>query len=94
MSERLIPRSKIELLPTEGTRGVQALCKLADDLGYHDTFGQLQYPNGACVGDLLCLLEDNPGAIVALYDWISEEYGTDDEDDVDEDEDEAEGEEK
>jgi len=30
--------------------------------------------DGSCVGDLMCFLEDNPGAIRAIYEWVDSEY--------------------
>ena len=62
-------------LPTEGNRGFSALCQLCRHLGFKDPFNQLMNNDGiSCVGDLMCFLEDNPGAIGALYDWINDNY--------------------
>lgn len=54
----------------EGRRGVEALCQIAGALGYKDPqyFGQLT--SKATIGDLICFLEDNPGAIQVVIDWI------------------------
>jgi len=54
---------------TEGTRGVKNLCKLVHALGYVDKmyFGQFE---GASYGDLINFLEDNPGAIQSIVEWI------------------------
>lgn len=54
----------------EGRRGVWHICKIAEALGYHDStyFGQL--PNGASVGSLLAMLEDNSGLMEAMVEWI------------------------
>jgi hypothetical protein len=59
-----------KLTQFEGRRGVEGLCQLARALGYKDSmyFGQLS--SKAALGDLLMLLEDNPGAIEALHNWI------------------------
>ena len=58
------------LYRTEGRRGVEALCQLTRAIGYKDPqyFGQLT--SKASIGDLICFLEDNPGAIEAIHDWI------------------------
>ena len=61
-------------LPSEGNRGFRALCGLAAALGPKDPCHQLMNNDGSCVGDLICFLEDNPGAIKAIYDWVEEEY--------------------
>lgn len=56
----------------EGRRGVEAVCQLAAALGYKDPmyFGQLT--NKATVGDLLCMMEDNPGMVEAMVEWVRE----------------------
>lgn len=55
---------------TEGRRGLEAMCQLAAALGYKDPmyFGQLTQK--ATVGDLLCMMEDNPGLIEAMVNWV------------------------
>lgn len=62
----------IEDLHTEGQRGLRDLCVMSSMLGYHDDAYQLQIDAEACVGDLMMFLEDNPGAIRAIYEWVSE----------------------
>lgn len=61
------------LYRTEGRRGVEALCQLTRALGYKDPqyFGQLTAK--AAIGDLICFLEDNSGAIEAIHTWIREQ---------------------
>lgn len=56
----------------EGESGVQNLCRISQAIGYKDPqyFGQFQ---GACYGDLIKMLEDNPGACEALYNWIADQ---------------------
>jgi hypothetical protein len=58
---------------TEGRRGVEQLCQLTRALGYRDSqyFGQLT--SKASLGDLVMFLEDNPGAIEALHEWIRDQ---------------------
>lgn len=58
------------LYRVEGRAGVTNLCQVARAIGYKDPvyFGQLT--SKAAIGDLICFLEDNPGAIEAIYDWI------------------------
>ena len=76
---------------------VEGLCKLANKLGYNDPLRQLINRDGSAVGDLLYFLEDNPGAIEALIDWIYEESETaqwevePEEEDDEEEEEEPEG---
>jgi hypothetical protein len=67
-------RKEIEGLRVEGERGFMNLCKLARALGYKDEFHQLMNSDGSCVGDLIRFLEDNPGAIDAIKEWVLREY--------------------
>ena len=62
-----------DLYRNEGTVGVQNLAKFVGLLGYSDPqyFGQFQ---GGSYGVLINFLEDNPGAIQALQEWIGENY--------------------
>ena len=54
----------------EGRRGVERLCQLVGDLGYRDPHHSMQLTRTACVGNLLMFLEDNPGAIEAIVNWV------------------------
>lgn len=55
----------------EGQRGVKNLAKLVNAVGYSDTIGRIgQMVGGACLSDIFVFLEDNPGAIAALVDFI------------------------
>lgn len=63
-----------KFLPTEGKSGLEALCGLSRHLGYKDPFHQLMNADGSAVGDLICFLEDNPGAIKSIYNWIDKEF--------------------
>ena len=80
----------------EGEEGVKNLARLAKGLGYEDplNFGLF---DGACYGDLICLLEDNPGLIEAMLEWLEENFEEEleseeaedfDDEDTDEDDDE------
>lgn len=55
-----------------GRKGVENLARVARVLGYKDPqyFGQFQ---GGAFGDLIDFFEDNPGALEAVVDWISEQ---------------------
>lgn len=66
---------------------VKGLCKLACELGYKDPFYQLTNSDGSVVGDLLLLLEDNPGACEAIINWLAENYSDSDESEDSDDED-------
>lgn len=66
-------RDQHKMHSTEGSRGFKNLCKTVHDMGYKDPFSQLYLSNGACVGDLMVFLEDNPGAIQALYKWMEDQ---------------------
>jgi len=63
---------------------IKGLCKLARELGYKDPFAQLINSDGTCVGDLLCFLEDNPGACEALIAWAAEHHGEEEEEEEEE----------
>lgn len=54
----------------EGRKGVENLCKIAGALGYKDSLRTMSLRNGSCVGDLLAMLEDNPGLISTIIGWI------------------------
>ena len=54
----------------EGRRGVERLCQLVGDLGYRDPHHSMQLTSTACVGNLFMFLEDNPGAIEAIVNWV------------------------
>lgn len=54
----------------EGRRGVEHLCKIAGALGYKDPQRLGTLRNGAHMGDLLAMLEDNPGLIEVMINWI------------------------
>ena len=58
----------------EGRRGVEALCQVARSIGYKDStyFGQLSHK--AAIGDLIEMLQDNPGMIEAIITWIGEQH--------------------
>lgn len=61
------------LWANEGQRGVKNLCQITRALGYKDPnyFGQLS--SNASIGDLILFLEDNPGAITAILEWVAEQ---------------------
>jgi hypothetical protein len=61
-------RSEIE--DTKHT--VEALAKMARDLGYKSSAGQLYFNNGATASDLFEFFEDNPGACQAVVEWVLE----------------------
>lgn len=56
----------------DGTKGVENLARLCNGIGYKDTqyFGQFA-PDGS-YGDLIEFLQDNPGAVEAVVNFIRE----------------------
>jgi hypothetical protein len=84
--------SEVEDLRTEGESGVEDLAKMARALGYKGACDQLQLNNGAFVSDIIALLEDNPGIVSAIYDFVIDHSGSyegiEPEDPEEEDEDE------
>ena len=67
-----------KLHSTEGTKGLENLCRIVKAIGYKDPFQQLQF-KGGCYGDLFVFLEDNPGAIEMLIEWIKENHSEENE---------------
>lgn len=59
-----------KMYSNEGSRGVSNLCKIVAAMGYKDPFYQGALSGGGKTGDLMVFLEDNPGAIDALIEWI------------------------
>lgn len=77
---------------SDGEEGIRNLARLARGLGYEDplNFGQF---DGACYGDLIALLEDNPGLVEVMTEWLEENFESelseesDDSDSFDDDDD-------
>lgn len=67
--DKLIEQESLDR--TEGRKGVENLATLVHFLGYSDFqhYGQFNR-SGAALGDIIEFLEDNPGAIKALQNWI------------------------
>jgi len=61
-----------KLYRTEGRRGVENLCTIVRAIGYKDPQYWGQLSSKAAIGDLICFLEDNSGAIEAMLEWIKE----------------------
>lgn len=80
--------NKNKVYNMEGRTGVKNLCKFIRTLGYKDPNYSMQLSHDACVGDLLEFLQDNPGAIEAIIDFVddnAEVYPNEDGDDDDDD---------
>lgn len=60
----------------EGRRGVESMCQFARALGYQDPQYWGQMTSKACLGDLVMLLEDNPGMMEAMVEWVRDRRGT------------------
>jgi hypothetical protein len=65
-------RERNKAFSTEGRKGVINLCRLVNVLGYNDPLYFGQMAPDASIGDLICFLEDNPGAIEALINFIGD----------------------
>lgn len=61
-------------LKIEGVEAVENLCKVAERLGYRGWLQKLPLRNGAFATSLLNMLEDNPGLIEVMYQWIEKNY--------------------
>lgn len=66
-------RQQEDLYRNEGSKGFSNLCKIARALGYRDPLFQGSLSQGGYSGDLMIFLEDNPGAIEAIMNWIVEQ---------------------
>ena len=66
---------------------VEGLCQMARKLGYKDPASQLINSDGSVVGDFLYFLEDNPGAIEAIVEWVLQNHDLDDDEENEEEED-------
>lgn len=62
---------------TEGSIGVKNLAFVTRMLGYKDISYLGQFSPDGSYGDIIEFLEDNPGAISALYEWIEENMNSD-----------------
>ncbi len=58
---------------SEGEEGIRNLARLAKGLGYEDPMNMGQF-DGACYGDLICLLEDNSGLVEVMLEWLEENF--------------------
>lgn len=61
---------------TEGKEGLECLALLCRRLGYKDISYYGQFNNHGMngqLGDVLEFLEDNPGAIAAILNWVNEQ---------------------
>ena len=82
--------SDVENLHTEGERGTEDLARLAAGLGYDTPPQQLLFDNGCSVSGILNMLEDNPGMICAIYEFVQDNEDCYQWSDEDEEEDEEE----
>lgn len=73
MKTTITTRKEFEGLRCEGNRGFQDLCVLARSVNGPASVQQLYNNNGTSVSDLIEFLENNPGAIQAIYNWVEEE---------------------
>jgi hypothetical protein len=62
-----------KLHSNEGRHGVENLCRLVHAMGYEDPLHFGQFAHNASIGDLISFLEDNPGCIEAIKNWIGEQ---------------------
>jgi len=64
-------RDENSLHSNEGRSGVENLCQVVRAIGYQDkNFGA--FSRKGAYGDLIEFLQDNPGAIEAIYNFIDE----------------------
>lgn len=69
---------------SEGEEGIKNLARLCSGLGYTDEMHFGLFEGGCCYGDLINFLENNPGAVEAMLEWIEENYESELESDSDE----------
>jgi hypothetical protein len=75
MLARLIEKfhDQQQLHRIEGRAGLIMLAKTCRAIGYKDPSYYGQMASGACIGDITTFIEDNPGAIEALVEWIGKQ---------------------
>lgn len=61
-----------KLHTNEGRRGVENLCRIVHAMGYSDN-RMGQFHQAGALGDLISFLEDNPGCVEAIKEWIVEQ---------------------
>ena len=59
---------------TEGRAGIKTLARVSRELGYMDRAYYGQLDSDCSIGDLIEFLEDNPGAVQAVCDWVLKTY--------------------
>jgi len=62
-----------KLYSFDGERGVKNLCRLTRAIGYKDPLHFGQFHQQGAYGDLINFLEDNPGAVQAIRQWIEDQ---------------------
>jgi hypothetical protein len=62
-----------KLYSSEGRRGVENLCRIVHAMGYRDRQHFGQFHQAGSLGDLIEFLEDNPGCVETIKDWICEQ---------------------
>lgn len=65
-------RNQEKMWHWEGGNGVRNFCRLVRALGYKDRQYFGQFAHDGCYGDLLRFLEDNPGCLETMFEWIAE----------------------
>jgi len=71
MIDRLLEENSFRCL--EGRRGLEAICCIARAIGYVDPMRSGTISAKATLGDLMCMLEDNPGLMEAMVEWIKDQ---------------------
>lgn len=59
-------------------RSFQDLCKLVETIGYRSTLGQYNN-NGSNIGALADFIDDNPGVLEVIQQWILENHAVEEE---------------
>ena len=62
----MLTRKQIEELPCQGGTVIKSLDKLARGIGYNDKYSEPIYQ----------MLEDNPGMVEAIYDFVLDHFNS------------------
>jgi len=62
-----------KLYSNEGLTGVKNLCRIVNAMGYEDLQHFGQFHTQGSFGDLIYFLEDNPGCVEAIKEWIAKQ---------------------
>lgn len=68
-------KNKLTSSMLDNAVGFDDMCEISEEMGYKRGFGdQLACPNGAYVSSFMDMMEDNPGMVEAMCEWIRDNF--------------------